>query len=298
MMRGVRVNPANLGSYGVGAGCRTGDVDHATHAFGLAIPFGVVSTTGVAGLTLSGGHGYLSRQYGLAIDNLVEADVVLADGTFVIANGTDNPDLFWDCVRRWKFCAATSFLFEAHPASTVYAGPIFWELKDAASIMRWYQDFQASTPDEFYVFLGLQTISSAYPSPRSIGAKDLRAPSRTMGRQQTPRRPSTPSARPFPIRSWILRARSLTPHCKPCSTGSIRKALQWYWKGDFVKDAARRCDRRSYRACCESYRPMPLFNASLSDRWSWFTAKAADETAWNCRDATWSMAIVSVVPGS
>src|ERR1700733_2710354 len=80
MMRGVRVNPANR-TVRVGAGCTTGDVDHATHAFGL------VSTTGVAGLTLSGGHGYLSRQYGLAIDNLMEADVVLADGTFVIANG-------------------------------------------------------------------------------------------------------------------------------------------------------------------------------------------------------------------
>ncbi len=75
MMKGVRVDPANR-TVRVGPGCSTGDVDHATHAFGLAIPFGIISTTGVAGLTLSGGHGYLSRQYGLAIDNLIEADVV------------------------------------------------------------------------------------------------------------------------------------------------------------------------------------------------------------------------------
>ena len=85
MMKGVRVDPKNR-TVRVGAGCTTGDVDHATQAFGQAVPFGVVSTTRVAGLTRSGGHGYLSRQYGLAVDNLLEADVVLADGRFVTAS--------------------------------------------------------------------------------------------------------------------------------------------------------------------------------------------------------------------
>ena len=93
-MRGVRVDPAKR-TVRAGAGCVTGDLDHATHAFGLAVPFGIISTTGVAGLTLSGGHGYLSRQYGLAIDNLLEADVVLADGRFVTASETENADLLW-----------------------------------------------------------------------------------------------------------------------------------------------------------------------------------------------------------
>jgi FAD/FMN-containing dehydrogenase len=173
MMRGVRVNPANR-TVRVGAGCTTGDVDHATHAFGLAIPFGVVSTTGVAGLTLSGGHGYLSRQYGLAIDNLIEADVVLADGTFVVANRTDNPDLLWGLRGGGgNFGVVTSFLFEAHAASAVYDGPIFWELKDAARIMRWYRDFQASAPEEFYVFLGLQTVPSGDPFPREHWGKKI-----------------------------------------------------------------------------------------------------------------------------
>ena len=85
MMKGVRADPANK-TVRVGAGCTTGDVDHATQAFGQAVPFGIISTTGVAGLTLSGGHGYLSRQYGLAVDSLLEADVVLADGRFVTAS--------------------------------------------------------------------------------------------------------------------------------------------------------------------------------------------------------------------
>src|ERR1700739_3919316 len=94
MIKGVRVDPKNRTAR-VGPGCTTGDVDHAAYAFGQAVPFGVVSTTGVAGLTLSGGHGYLGRQYGLASDNLIEADVVLADGSFVTANETENVDLLW-----------------------------------------------------------------------------------------------------------------------------------------------------------------------------------------------------------
>src|SRR5690606_13975686 len=93
-MRGVRVDPRS-NTVRVGPGCTTGEVDHATHAFGVAVPFGIISTTGVAGLTLSGGHGYLSRQYGLAADNLIEADVVLPDGSFVTASETENADLLW-----------------------------------------------------------------------------------------------------------------------------------------------------------------------------------------------------------
>src|SRR6266581_3447717 len=94
MMKGVRVDPAKK-TVQVAPGCTSGDVDHATHAFGLAVPFGIVSTTGVAGLTLGGGSGYLTRKYGLTIDNLLEADVVLADGRLVTASEIEHPDLFW-----------------------------------------------------------------------------------------------------------------------------------------------------------------------------------------------------------
>jgi len=108
-------------------GCTSGDVDHATHAFGLAVPFGIVSTTGVAGLTLGGGTGYLTRKHGLTIDNLLEVDMVLADGSFVTANEREHPDLFW-AVRGGggNFDVVTSFRFKAHPVGMVYAGPVFW----------------------------------------------------------------------------------------------------------------------------------------------------------------------------
>jgi FAD/FMN-containing dehydrogenase len=93
-MTGIRVDPASR-TVRVGPGCPQGDADHASHAFGLAVPAGIVSTTGIAGLTLGGGHGYLTRKHGLTIDNFLEADVVLADGRFVTASERQNEDLFW-----------------------------------------------------------------------------------------------------------------------------------------------------------------------------------------------------------
>src|SRR5881398_3800604 len=115
----TRVDPAAR-TVTVGGGCTWADVDHATHAFGLATPAGIISTTGVAGLTLGGGIGHLTRKYGLTIDNLLSVDMVLADGSFVVASADENPDLFW-AVRGGggNFGIVTSFLFEAHPVSTV-----------------------------------------------------------------------------------------------------------------------------------------------------------------------------------
>ena len=121
-MKGIRVNPADK-TVRVEAGCVWGDVDHATHAFGMATPSGFISTTGVAGLTLGGGIGHLTRRFGLTIDNLLAVDMVLADGSFVTASSEENPDLFW-AVRGGggNFGVVTSFEFRLHPVKTVQFG--------------------------------------------------------------------------------------------------------------------------------------------------------------------------------
>jgi FAD/FMN-containing dehydrogenase len=135
-MKGIRVDPAARTAR-VDGGCVWGDVDHATHAFGLATPSGFISTTGVGGLTLGGGIGNLTRGYGLTIDNVLSVDVVLADGRFVTASADENPDLFW-AVRGGggNFGVVTSFLFQLHPISTVYAGPMLWHMDQAPEVMR------------------------------------------------------------------------------------------------------------------------------------------------------------------
>ncbi|PWS47910.1 oxidoreductase, partial [Streptomyces sp. FT05W] len=128
-MHGVRVDPATQTAQADG-GATLGDFDHATHAFGLATPAGIMSTTGIGGLTLGGGHGYLTRKYGLSVDNLVSADVVLADGTFVSANPSEHSDLFW-ALRGGggNFGVVTSFDFELHPVDTVGVAVTLWPLE-------------------------------------------------------------------------------------------------------------------------------------------------------------------------
>src|SRR6188508_2241873 len=137
-MKGIRVDPSAR-TVRVEAGCTGGEMDHATHAFGLATPSGTVSTTGMAGLTLGGGIGHLTRPFGLTIDNLLEADVVLADGRFVTANEKQHADLYW-ALRGGggNFGVVTSFLFRLHPVATVTAGPTFWPIEQTPAVMKAY----------------------------------------------------------------------------------------------------------------------------------------------------------------
>ena len=136
------------------------------------MPFGIVSTTGVAGLTLGGGTGYLTRRHGLTIDNLLEADVVLADGSVVTASKSQHPDLFW-AIRGGggNFGVVTSFLFQAHPVKMVFAGPIFWDATHAKAVMRAYRDFLPTAPEELGVFVGLKTVPSMDPFPKEHWGK-------------------------------------------------------------------------------------------------------------------------------
>lgn len=151
-MRSVQVDPERRTAR-VEGGATWGDVDHATHAFGLATPTGIISTTGVAGLTLGGGFGHLSRHYGLSCDNLISADMVLADGTFLTVSKDQNPDLFW-AIRGGggNFGVVTTFEFQLHPVSTVYGGPIFYPVEHTEKLLRFYRDYMRQAPDEMTAF--------------------------------------------------------------------------------------------------------------------------------------------------
>ncbi|MGA7028175.1 MAG: FAD-dependent oxidoreductase, partial [Candidatus Acidiferrales bacterium] len=169
----VRVDPRKK-TVAVGGGARWRDVDHATHAFGLAVPSGIISTTGVGGLTLGGGLGYLARRYGLTIDNLLGVEMVLADGRFVTANAREHADLFW-AVRGGggNFGVVTSFLFKARPVHTVYGGPMLWPLEDAAELMRWYRGYIPKAPKDVNGFFAFHTVPPAPPFPEQLYFKKM-----------------------------------------------------------------------------------------------------------------------------
>jgi FAD binding domain-containing protein/berberine-like enzyme len=167
-IRNVRVDPvARLAD--VGGGATLGDLDHATHSFGLATPTGVLSTTGVGGLTLGGGQGYLTRKHGLTIDNLLSADVVLADGSFVQASENENEDLFW-ALRggSGNFGIVTSFSYRLHPVKNVVAGPMLWPLDRGAEVMRLYRDSISQAPEELTGIFAFVTVPPAPPFPQEL----------------------------------------------------------------------------------------------------------------------------------
>src|SRR6478609_11709121 len=173
LLKDVEVDP-QARTVRVGGGCTWGEVDRATNEHGLATPSGIISTTGVGGLTLGGGLGHLTRKYGLTIDNLLSADIVLADGSFVVANAEENSDLFW-AIRGGggNFGVVTSFLFQAHPVHTVCAGPMLWELDQAADMMKWYREFIVQAPEEINGFFAFMTVPPAPPFPEHLHMKKM-----------------------------------------------------------------------------------------------------------------------------
>ena len=233
-MRGVRVDPAAMTAQ-VAGGCVWGDVDHATHAFGQAVPSGIIATTGVGGLTLGGGLGHLSRSCGLTIDNLLSVDMVLADGSFVTADEQRNPDLFW-AVRGGggNFGVVTSFTFRTHKVDTVTAGPMFWPLEDAPRIMRLWEDFITGAPEEITGFFAFMVVPPVPLFPPELHMRTVcgvvwcsRAdPARTDEILQPTGAWPKPLLRglgpmPFPVLQSLF-------------DGLFVPGLQWYWKADFV----------------------------------------------------------------
>jgi len=168
-MRTVLVDPLGRTAL-VQGGALWSDVDHETQAHALATTGGIVGHTGVAGLTLGGGIGFLMRKHGLAIDNMLAAEVVTADGSVVRASADEHPDLFW-ALRGGggNFGVVTTFQFALHPVGpTVLAGPVFWAADDTADVLRFYRDFAAEVPDELGSVVRLGTVP-----PQAVISEDL-----------------------------------------------------------------------------------------------------------------------------
>lgn len=292
-LTGVRVDPASR-TVRVGAGCTQGDVDHATHPFGLAVPAGIVSTTGIAGLTLGGGTGYLTRQHGLTIDNLIEADVVLADGRFVTASKAENADLFW-ALRGGggNFGVVTSFLFLAHPVSTVYAGPVFWNADHAGEVMRAYRDYLPDAPEELGAFVGLKSVPSTDPFPREHwGSRACAVIACYNGPAEDGKAAMAPllDRLPPPIFNWMdaLPFPALQGMFDPL----LPKGLQWHWKGDFVTSLPDEAIEVHIAQALQAPSELSLMHLYPID--GAVRRVGQDDTAWNARDATWSMVIAGI----
>jgi hypothetical protein len=293
LMKGIRTDPERR-TVRVEAGCTSGDVDHATHVFGLAVPFGIVSTTGVAGLTLGGGMGYLTRKYGLTIDSLLEADVVLADGRFVTASADQHPDLFW-ALRGGggNFGVVTSFLFQAHPVRMVYGGPIFWEAVHARAVMRAYRDFLPGAPVELGAFVGLKTVPSMEPFPREHwGKRACAVISSYNGPATDGERAITPllNAVPAPIFNWMTTMPF--PAMQSLFDPLFPKGLQWYWKGDFVRSLPDEAIDTHIAQAARAPSELSLMHLYPID--GAVSRVPKDATAWSARDATWSMVIAGI----
>ncbi len=293
-MNGVRVDP-QARTVRVEGGATWGQVDHATHPFGLAVPSGIISTTGVGGLTLGGGLGHLTRKYGLTIDNLLEADVVLADGQLVTASEEHNSDLFW-AIRGGggNFGIVTSFLFQGQPVGTVVSGPTLWPLDQAPEVMRWYQDFIRHAPEELNGFFTFLTVPPAPPFPEDLHlqkmcgvvwcytgpqekAEEVFAPIRAFGP------PAVYGIQEMPF-----------PALQSGFDGLYPPGHQWYWRADFVKELSDEAIAKHVQHAAT----MPAMQCTMHLYPINGAAQRVgqDETAWSYRDATWGQVIVGVDP--
>jgi FAD/FMN-containing dehydrogenase len=293
-MKGVHVDPGKR-TVRVEPGCRWGDVDHATHAFGLATVSGTISSTGVGGLTLGGGHGYLTRKYGLTIDNLLSADVVLADGRFVTASEEENADLFW-AIRGGggNFGVVTSFLFRLHPVSTVYAGPTLWPVEQAGEVLHWYRSFLPEAEEDLFGFFAFLTVPPAPPFPESLHGRKV------CGVIWCYSGPTDQYEEVFrPVRNF---GPPVFEHLGPMPYPMLQSAfdklyppgLQWYWKGHFVRELSDEAISLHIEHGSRLPTPQSTMHLYPIDG-AVHRVKSAD-TAFSFRDCLWSQVIVGVDP--
>jgi FAD/FMN-containing dehydrogenase len=295
-MKGIRVDPVARTVRAEG-GCTWGNLDHATHAFGMAVPGGIVSTTGIAGLTLGGGIGNLTRPCGLSCDNLLSADVITADGRFLTTSANQNADLFWGLRGGGgNFGIVTSFEYRLHPVDTVLGGPIFYPLEKSREAMRFYRDFMTTAPNEINSYFGFHMLPPAPFVPTHLHGvnvcmilscyvgslekgEELVKPLRAFGPPQL----DLLGPMPFPALNSLFDA--LLP-----------AGLHHYWKAHFVKELSDEAIdvHAIYGAKVPTYQSgmhmYPIDGAAHQ--------VGQSDTAFSYRDARWTINIVGISPNA
>jgi FAD/FMN-containing dehydrogenase len=277
----------------VQGGTLLNQVDQATAEHGLAVPVGILSTTGVGGLTLGGGIGHLTRGFGLTIDNLVAATVVLADGSVVQTDAEREKDLFW-AIRGGggNFGVVTSFSFKCHPVTTVQAGPVFYDLGDAADVLRWYREFLPAQPDALSGFFLFGAVPPGPPFPEELWMRTVCGAVWCYAGEDDS--PALKEARSF--------GKPLLDGVAPVPLAAMNSAFdpiypagdQWYWRGEFIReipDAAIDIHVKFGEALPTWKSTMHLYPIDGAA-----SRVGSDEMAWSCRDAIWSQVTAGVDP--
>jgi FAD/FMN-containing dehydrogenase len=237
MFKDIQVDPVAR-TVRVGGGATWGEVDRATGKYGLATPSGIISTTGVGGLTLGGGLGHLTRRFGLSIDNLLEAEVVLADGSLARASADEHPDLFW-ALRGGggNFGVVTSFLFRLHEVGTIFGGPTFWPVEQSAEVMKAYREFLPGAPRELNGFFAFHIVPPGPPFPEEIHLREVCGVIWCyLGSEEDATRAMAPLLDSVP--EPLMHGVGAMPHAdlQGAFDGLYPRGEQWYWRADFVDE--------------------------------------------------------------
>jgi FAD/FMN-containing dehydrogenase len=280
----------------VGGGCTWGEVDAVTGQHGLATPSGIISTTGVGGLTLGGGLGHLTRTCGLTIDNLLEAEVVLASGEIVRANADEHPDLYW-ALRGGggNFGVVTSFPFRLHEVGTIFGGPTFWTAEQGAEVLRVYREFIRSAPRELGGFFAYHIVPPGPPFPEAIHLHPVSGIVWCyVGGEEEGHKAMAPLLDNVP--EPLMHGVGAMPHAmlQGAFDGLYPPGDQWYWRADFVTEIPDEAVAIHDRYGTD----LPTMKSTMHlypiDGAAHDVDPAA--TAWSYRDANWGSVFAGVDP--
>jgi hypothetical protein len=294
-MRGVWVDPTTRTAHAQ-AGCLLGDVDRETQVHGLAAVLGFVSNTGIAGLTLGGGFGYLTRRFGWTSDNLLSLEMVTADGRVVRASEKENADLFWSLRGGGgNFGVVTSFTFRLHEVGTVIGGPTFWPVEQGAEILSAYREFLPSAPRELSGFFAFHTVPPGPPFPEEIHLRKVCGIVWCyVGAEQDAAAAMSPllDAVPAPLMHGV--AAMPHPMLQSAFDALYPKGEQWYWRADFINeipDEAVAIHQRFGEAMPTMKSTMHMYpiDGAAHD-------VGAADTPWSYREANWSLVFAGVDP--